>query len=659
MKEENTRPVLSISLLCSGRNKEEMIGCLNSLMTIRQRIPSEIVIVDTGCGSDTKLLLNDYADKVVEFTWCDDFAKARNAGLKECSGEWFMFIDDDEQFENTDGIIDFFNSVLYKKYDKAEYIIRNFKSSEKTVYADVWLPRIVKHVEGLHFHGKIHEFLSPVGDNSYKIKCVADHSGYEFPSRLELFKKAQRNIPPLLEMMKSEPDMGIWRSQLIQEYRNINDYNSMEKLSLSTLEEIHESVSQNARLKAMMYEGVLFSEIETFQFDKAVANLKTFLSDDDNSEKCVAGLCFYAVKLYLAKKDYRNTYNHAQRYLEIYKKISSTEDTSVDDLTFVLGNIFAKERVQYCIAAIISSGVRVGNISVLYDYFDMYDLSIHDESAVIFSEGMNYAFTHFGFEKKFVILAEKMCKDEIIRALLLNEVRKTEKNDSRHFDKLVQVYGMMDSTDDIYILYLRVIYAYRFDKSRLMDMYKLVFECVLDFFDMGTAIWEIADKAEIDLVPVFINIPFVRWKKAVDLLMDEHYEDRQKTVLFISEKTAYDNDIRFEYFRLKIEEKDLSGFDGKESATVLLNRYCSDCVNFYLNIYKAELFTGDTTILPQDCQFAIQYIKIVSAEQSYSPIEFIKALEKCAAIFNPFSEIMKSYISEYGERKKAELQNSI
>ena len=35
-----------------------------------------------------------------EFKWCDDFAKARNAGLEKCTGEWFMYIDDDEWFGN-------------------------------------------------------------------------------------------------------------------------------------------------------------------------------------------------------------------------------------------------------------------------------------------------------------------------------------------------------------------------------------------------------------------------------------------------------------------------------------------------------------------------------------------------------------------------------
>ena len=659
MKEENTMSVLSISLLCSGRNKDEMVKCLDSLMTIRNRMSSEIIIVDTGCGPDTKPLLSKYADKVIKFTWCNDFAKARNAGLKECTGEWFMFIDDDEWFDDTDDIVDFFNSGKYKNYDKAEYIIRNYLNPEMSVYYDSWLPRIMKRVEGISFHGKIHEYLTPAGNNVFKLKSIANHTGYAYSTQLEIFKKAQRNIPPLLEMMNQEPENGLWCAQLIQEYRNIRDFSSMEQLSLSTLEKISEVDKQSTKLKGMMYEGVLVSEIQTYQYDKAASHLINYIFDKSNSEKCTAGLCFYGVEIFLEKKSYLRVYNYAQKYLEIYDKYSKIEDTSVDDLTFMLGNIFAKIKVNYCTAAIISSGVRTGNISVIYDFFDRFDLDSTDQSAVLFSHGMNYAFTHFENNERFLAYASKMCKKTFICTLLLNEVREIEKNDKKQFDKLVQVYGRIESTDDIYILYLRLLYAYRYSRSELPDMYRLIFGCVVDFFDMDPRIWSIADEVKINLIPEFKNIPFIRWKKAVDLLMDKHLKDRQETVSFITEKINGDNDIRFDYFRLRLEEKKLSGYAGKDSAGILLNKYCTDCVSFYLKIYKPELFTGDTTVLPQDCQFAMQFITIVSNEQNYSPLEYIKALEDCASLYDSFAEIMKTYISEYGNRIRAELEKKL
>ena len=89
--------LLSISMLISGR--EEMKKSLDSLQACKENIPCEIILVDTGCNKEQRQLAEQYADKIVNFTWCDDFAAARNAGLKLAEGEWFLYLDDDEWFE--------------------------------------------------------------------------------------------------------------------------------------------------------------------------------------------------------------------------------------------------------------------------------------------------------------------------------------------------------------------------------------------------------------------------------------------------------------------------------------------------------------------------------------------------------------------------------
>ncbi|MQN01736.1 MAG: glycosyltransferase [Lachnospiraceae bacterium] len=660
MKKENTQPLLSISLLCSGRNKDEMVKCLDSLMTIRNRMSSEIVIVDTGCGPDTKPLLSKYADKVVEFKWCNDFAKARNAGVKECTGQWFMFVDDDEWFENTDDIVDFFNSGEYKSYGIAKYIIRNYKDYEGKKYTDAWNPRIVKKVSGLEFHGKIHEYPQPVSGKVKGLNCFVHHYGYVFTDQKILFEKSNRNIPLLKEMMQKEPYNPYWRIQLVQEYNSTHDYNALEELCLNSNQMIvNRDDELTNKFRCIFYEGILISEIQTYQYDKLFSNLKEFLSDMRNTEKAETGLCFYAVIGYWEKKNYRKVYYYARKYLENYDKISLTEDTSIDDMTFMCGNIFDQNRILYCISRAIAAGVRCGDISVLYDYFDRFDLTYQYEPVVTFCEGLTYAFSHFDFNQKFVEYASKACKNPFPCKLLMDDARKAEKDDKKAFDKLVEVYGKTDSTDDIYLLYMRLLYAYRFDRSKLSDMYQLIFDCVIDFFDMDPCIWDIAAEDHIDLLQLFKDVPFIRWKKATDLLMVEHFEERTRTVKAISDIIEDDNDIRFEYFRLKLEEHDLRKIDDVGKVAALLTKYCSDCVTFYLNIYKPELFVGDLTILPQECQFAMRFIETASSEQKHTPVEHMKALEECAALYDPFTETMKTYISAYGEKKKRELAGQL
>ena len=87
--------VLSISLLASNR-KDSIRKCLDSLNPLLKEVSSELIIVDTGCDEEQHNLLLEYADKVICFEWCNDFSKARNVGLKQAKGEWFLYIDDDE-----------------------------------------------------------------------------------------------------------------------------------------------------------------------------------------------------------------------------------------------------------------------------------------------------------------------------------------------------------------------------------------------------------------------------------------------------------------------------------------------------------------------------------------------------------------------------------
>ena len=50
-------PLLSISLLTANR-PDTIIKCLDSLTSLRQNVPSELIIVDTGC--DQKQILLQY-----------------------------------------------------------------------------------------------------------------------------------------------------------------------------------------------------------------------------------------------------------------------------------------------------------------------------------------------------------------------------------------------------------------------------------------------------------------------------------------------------------------------------------------------------------------------------------------------------------------------
>lgn len=56
----------------------------------------EIVVHDTGSSDDTAHLAASLGARVIQGTWHDDFARARNVALEACSGDWVISVDADE-----------------------------------------------------------------------------------------------------------------------------------------------------------------------------------------------------------------------------------------------------------------------------------------------------------------------------------------------------------------------------------------------------------------------------------------------------------------------------------------------------------------------------------------------------------------------------------
>ena len=73
---------LTISLLVSDR-KETLKRCLDSIRPLLEEINSELIVVFTGKNPDILETVKQYTSHIIPFTWCNDFSKARNAGLIE------------------------------------------------------------------------------------------------------------------------------------------------------------------------------------------------------------------------------------------------------------------------------------------------------------------------------------------------------------------------------------------------------------------------------------------------------------------------------------------------------------------------------------------------------------------------------------------------
>lgn len=233
---EKKRPILSISMLVSNNRRDTIEKCMESLVPLREAVSSELIVVDTGCTDGSVDIARKYADKVVQFTWCNDFSAARNAGLRECTGEWFLYLDDDEWFEDVSELVTFFQGEEKKHCDTLWYIQRNYDNMEGTVYTDTRVGRAVKMTPETSFHGKIHEWLEPLPKMIKKVGSYVHHYGYVYKCEEDRLKHLERNLTLEEEAVKENPNDIRMCCQLVQEYRVARRYEDAEALCKSTLE---------------------------------------------------------------------------------------------------------------------------------------------------------------------------------------------------------------------------------------------------------------------------------------------------------------------------------------------------------------------------------------------------------------------------------------
>lgn len=228
------QPILTISLLVSGR-EDTTERCLDSLRPLREQLDTELILVDTGCGPGLRKKLAEYTDQIIPFVWCDDFAKARNAGLAHARGEWFLFLDDDEWFEDVGPILEFFRSGEYREYEQAVYLVRNYAKRDGSDYSDDWVSRMIRLHSDTHFEGSVHESLVPTVGKCKRIPAFVHHYGYAFETVEERRRHYARNVSILKRLMRQEPDNIRWWLQIVPEYIGMHDGRSLTEAAEAAL----------------------------------------------------------------------------------------------------------------------------------------------------------------------------------------------------------------------------------------------------------------------------------------------------------------------------------------------------------------------------------------------------------------------------------------
>ena len=217
-----------ISVCIIAKNEEAAIGkCLKPL----RAYDWEIIVVDTGSTDRTKEIASAYADKVLDYTWCNDFSAARNYSIKQATHDMILVIDCDEYLTafDMDATLKLMQEHPYAVglHSRQNHYQMNGTDSVYTDQVERLFSRKYYHYEGI-----IHEQVRPISgsdedlaacrDTTYLLPLTVDHSGYN-GSEEALYDKAMRNITLLKKDLETKPDDPYTYFQIGQAYNMIHD----------------------------------------------------------------------------------------------------------------------------------------------------------------------------------------------------------------------------------------------------------------------------------------------------------------------------------------------------------------------------------------------------------------------------------------------------
>ena len=142
----------------------------------------EMVVVDTGSADATRAVAASAGARVVDHTWSESFAEARNASLDHARGAWAFWLDADEWLDDENRAR--LGALLQGLDDRAVYFMEQLSPLHGPGggVLSVSQPRLFRTGPSLRWRFRVHEQILPAclerGDRPCATAVVIAHSGY-------------------------------------------------------------------------------------------------------------------------------------------------------------------------------------------------------------------------------------------------------------------------------------------------------------------------------------------------------------------------------------------------------------------------------------------------------------------------------------------------
>ena len=608
---------LTISILASNR-KDTLPKTLESLKPILDNVSSELIVVDTGCDEDLLEIVRQYTYKIEKFEWCKDFAKARNVGIDKAQGDWFMFIDDDEWFEDVTEFIEFFNSDEMYKYNYAKYVVRNYVNMEGTSWSDSIAGRMFRLFEGTRFVDAIHERPTNIASPTKSFTAYAHHYGYVYKSEEDRRAHVKRNTELLLEQIKKEPGIARHYCHLTQEYNNIKEYEKSMEYAIKGIEATDMSVKENIKDIAGLYGTVIWLMLNQYRYAEAITQAEEYLKYSHLTELGRISLYGFCATAAYKVKDYKKSIEYAEKFFEMDKVFKDNPDLVYLQDTILITSCVDEENYMRVNGVAFAASVMLEDVGDMLKYSS--NMKNGPEAMIDAKNCMIKIGSIIGKSKEYDTLGQildKMVKNQHYFSFILNELEKMRKEDEESFLNAADSMAYVNNPNG-YVQLMRIISNRNNDHSILDSLYSKAINDINDIINLPSMFWDVAVKASVNVAEYVEKKPLGKWVATVD-----EWAKEAKVVDLIEKKndlskTLYEDGMHMQYFDMVLIENllyrkktDDITLDGIKSELI---KYVNTVMNFYRVIYKDDVFITYPTILPNRCQAVMHIMKVLCGD---------------------------------------------
>jgi len=656
-----TECLVTISMLVSNRI-DTVEKCFESFRPLLEQIPSEFIAVDTVGDekSDGSVdVARKYADKIVHFEWCDDFAAAGNAGLKEARGKWLIYLDDDEWFDDAGPLIDFFSKPeLYENYDRISMMEHSYTSASQIDYVSSKFSRISAIVPGAEFVDPVHEMLKGiVYRNEYDLKeTFVHHVGYI--GKL-IHKKAKRNQQIMNKELEKNPgNLHLWLQQIAGAGDDEKEMLKFSEKAISTLKsrELDDwnitdwieiflyRMRGYARLKMWSDLDVnvdVFLEHVKNPFFRGVA-AKFELSRDLNEigiEKASKWIHIYFDAVEYCEKNNRNS-----KEISYFFGYDISKDTMYDAVKMYF-NLCSKESQD------AYEEIKKMILDVPWHIFDEKRSNVLASSLKYAINDEDNATVEFLSEN---FVTDGILSDEFVKQLDRIDIGIESDTAQEKFDQMIE---MIDAKSDS--LWIKQHARKKVSEDEL----ERSLSTETTFAYPNEDLVRICIRNGISPQKYVEKVSFEDVEKSVSAIVSKEEKHLDRIPLFASEiEKKWKNSVQRNYLLSALRKRYI--FQGTMPLNKVLEeseKYCRNMIEYAKSIYLTELCDSAAVLLPKEIRFAILFEKALKLKKSGVLKECLAYLQQSLDIFNEAGTLIRRIIQEIelDQRKQAKVNDEM